>query len=102
MARVQITDETWAAFRAQLGTTPVSVALGRLVDREVGRTARRSASDVEHVRVALEDAREVASELASLITRLERGVGASDVPVHEPEPVSDDDEPDWSDNLHLH
>jgi hypothetical protein len=39
MARVQASDEMWAAFRAQLGVTPVSVALGRLVEREVGRNA---------------------------------------------------------------
>jgi len=71
MARVQASDETWAAFRAQLGVTPVSVALGRLVEREVARTARSSASDGEGVRVALEDAREVAGELAALIARLE-------------------------------
>jgi hypothetical protein len=71
MARVQASDETWAAFRAQLGVTPVSVALGRLVEREVARTARSSGSDPEGVRVALEDAREVAGELAALIARLE-------------------------------
>ena len=79
MARVQASDETWAAFRAQLGVTPVSVALGRLVEREVARTARSSASDPEGVRVALEDAREVAGELAALIARLEP-LAASAVP----------------------
>jgi hypothetical protein len=72
MARVQASDEVWAAFRAQLGVTPVSVALGRLVEREVGRTARASATDGEGARLALEDAREVAGELAGLIARLER------------------------------
>jgi len=61
---------------AQLGVTPVSVALGRLVEREVGRTARSSASDAEAVRVALEDAREVTVELAALIARLEPLAGA--------------------------
>jgi hypothetical protein len=77
MARVQASDETWAAFRAQLGATPVSVALGRLVERDVARSLRRSKSDAEGVRVALEDAREVAEELASLIARLEREAGES-------------------------
>jgi hypothetical protein len=72
MARVQASDEVWAAFRSQLGATPVSVALGRLVEREVGRTARASATDGDGARLALEDAREVARELAGLITRLER------------------------------
>jgi hypothetical protein len=76
MARVQTSDETWAAFRAQLGVTPVSIALGRLVEREVGRTARSSATDAGAVRVALEDAREVAAELAALIARLEPLAGA--------------------------
>jgi len=76
MARVQTSDETWGAFRAQLGVTPVSVAFGRLVEREVARTARSSASDAEGVRVALEDAREVAGELAALIARLESLSGA--------------------------
>ena len=77
MARVQASDETRAAFRAQLGVTPVSVALGRLVEREVARTARSSASDAAGVRVALEDAREVAEELAVLIARLEHVGGAA-------------------------
>jgi hypothetical protein len=72
MARVQASDDVWAAFRAQLGLTPVSVALGRLVEREVGRTARTSATDGEGARLALQDAREVAGELAALIARLER------------------------------
>jgi hypothetical protein len=40
MARVQVSDEVWAAYRAQLGTTPVSVGLGRLVEREVARRRR--------------------------------------------------------------
>jgi len=45
MARVQVSDEEWAAYRTGLGTTPVSVALGGLVRREVGREARRGAID---------------------------------------------------------
>ena len=76
MARVQASDEVWAAFRAQLGMTPVSVALGRLVEREVGQAARRSATHGGGVHLALEDAREVADELATLIARLEK-VGAT-------------------------
>ena len=76
MARVQVSDEVWAAYRAGLGATPVSVALGELVRREVGRSARRSASDLEGVRIALEDARQLADELASLVARLERAASA--------------------------
>jgi hypothetical protein len=69
---VQASDEVWAAFRAQLGMTPVSVALGRLVEREVGKAARRAATDGGGVHLALGDAREVADELATLIARLEK------------------------------
>jgi hypothetical protein len=72
MARVQVSDEVWGVFRAGLGTTPVSVALGELVRREVGRKARRSAGDAAGIQIALADAREVADELTSLIARLER------------------------------
>jgi hypothetical protein len=72
MARVQVSDEVWAAFRAGLGTTPVNVALGELVRREVSRKARRSANDADGIQFALADAREVADELTSLIARLER------------------------------
>jgi hypothetical protein len=71
-ARVQVSDEIWAAFRAGLGTSPVNVALGELVKREVGRKARRSADDAGGIQVALADAREVSDELTSLIARLER------------------------------
>jgi hypothetical protein len=72
MARVHVSDETWVAFRAQLGITPVSVGLGRLVERSVAQESRRSASDPQGVRVAIDDARTVAKELESLIARLER------------------------------
>src|SRR5262249_20775092 len=72
IARVRVSDEVWAAFRAGLGTTPVNVALGELVRREVGRKARRSAKDADGIRLALADARGVAEGLASLIARLER------------------------------
>jgi hypothetical protein len=72
MARVQVTDEVWTRFRAGLGATPVNVALGELVERAVGRQQRRTASDADGVRVAVEDARSVASELQALIARLER------------------------------
>jgi hypothetical protein len=76
MARVQVSDEIWAAFRTGLGATPVSVGLGELVRRAVGRSLRRSASDLEGVRIALEDARQLSDELASLIARLERAGSA--------------------------
>ena len=73
MARVQVSDDVWSAFRASLGATPVSVALGELVRREVGRRERRTASDELGVRLAVEDARAVADELQAMIARLDRG-----------------------------
>jgi hypothetical protein len=63
MARVQVSDEIRAAYRASPRATPVSVALGELVRREVVRNARRSASDLEGVRIALEDARQLSDEV---------------------------------------
>jgi hypothetical protein len=71
MARAQVNDETWSAFRGGLGSTPVSVELGRLVEREVAGRRRRSASDAGDVRQAVNDARVVVDELAALITRFE-------------------------------
>jgi hypothetical protein len=71
MARVQVSDETWAAYRAALGATPVSVALGRLVEREVASRRRRTAADGDGVRAAVRDARAVVDELQALIARLE-------------------------------
>jgi hypothetical protein len=80
MARVHVSDEIWGAYRAGLGAIPVSVALGELVRREVGRSARRSASDANGARLALEDARQLSDELASLIARLERATRPSPAP----------------------
>ena len=75
MARVQVSDEVWSAFRASLGATPVNVALGELVRREVGM--RRTASDEQGVRLAVDDARAVAEELQEMIVRLEHQVSST-------------------------
>ena len=99
MARVQVNDEVWAAYRASLGRTPVSVALGELVRREVGRAARRSARDTDGARLALEDARQLSDELASLITRLERAAGSGAGPSGDLEPASPVERPHWADDL---
>lgn len=72
MARVQTSDEIWTSYRTGLGATPVNVALGQLVEREVGRQRRRTSNDPDGVRLAVEDARAVADELRALIARLER------------------------------
>jgi hypothetical protein len=95
MARVQVSDEVWTAYRASLGPTPVSVALGELVRREVGRRARRSASDADGARLALEDARQLSDELASLIARLERATRPSQARSVGRVPLS---EPPWADD----
>ncbi len=71
MARVQVSDEAWSAFRASLGVTPASVALGRLVEREVAASRQRSAPDAERIRDAVVEAGAVAEELQALISRLE-------------------------------
>jgi hypothetical protein len=71
MARVQVSDETWSAFRAGLGATPVSVQLGRLVEREVAARRRRVASEAGEIRQAVDEARVVGDELSALIARLE-------------------------------
>jgi hypothetical protein len=98
IARVQVSDEVWATFKAGLGTTTVNVALGELVRREVGRNARRSANDAGAIRVALADAREVADELTSLIARLEHA-SANDLRSGDSEPSFDDERQHWADNL---
>jgi hypothetical protein len=49
----------------------VNVALGELVRREVGHRQRRTASDEQGVRLAVEDARAVADELQEMIARLD-------------------------------
>lgn len=99
MARVQVSDEVWIAYRASLGATPVSVALGELVRREVGRAARRSASDVHGARLALEDARQLSDELAGLIARLEGAARSAAIPSGEVEPVAPAQRPVWPDDL---
>ena len=98
IARVQVSDEVWAAFRAGLGTTPVNAALGELVRREVGRKARRSANDAGVIRAALADAREVADELTSLIARLEHAT-ATDLRSRDDELSFGDERQDWAENL---
>lgn len=71
MARVQVSDETWAAYRALLGTVPVSRAIGRLIEREVASHRRRTALDADSVTAAVQEARVVTGELETLIGRLE-------------------------------
>ena len=99
MARVQVSDEVWAAYRTSLGATPISVALGSLVQRELGRAARRPANDAEGARLALEDARALSDELTALIARLERAAGSDGVPSRGVEAASRVERPHWADDL---
>lgn len=75
MARVRVGDQVWSSFRAELGSTPVHVALGELVAREVARRQRIRVGGVEEARVALEDARRLIAELEGVAGRLERIAG---------------------------
>lgn len=76
MARVQVTDETWAAFKAAAGETPISELLGRLVTRHVhhdqARRAEHDAIDGCELVEALERGRELQNDLARMVERLER------------------------------
>jgi hypothetical protein len=73
-----VDDVTWSAFRASLGATPASVALGRLVEREVAAARRRSAPDDVAVTAAVDEVRSVAAELRYLIDRLDAARAAAD------------------------
>ena len=84
MARVQVRDEVWTAFRLGLGPKPVSVGLGELVEREVGRQRRRSAGDAETARLALDDARSLTDDLNKLTARLEKLVGPEPTTASQP------------------
>lgn len=76
MARVQVDDQTWAAFKHAAGPVPISELLGQLVTRHVERQAARRlrdgvVDDFELV-TALERARELHANAAVIVTRLER------------------------------
>lgn len=79
MARVHVTDEVWAEFRAAAGHRPVNVVLGRLVEREVARERSRrlkeSELDDRELLHALERARELHADLQAIVTRIESRVG---------------------------
>jgi predicted DNA-binding protein (UPF0278 family) len=75
MARVQVSDELWADFRALAGYRPISEVLGELVIREVeryrSRRLRAGELDDREVLEALVRAREQQSDLAAIVARLE-------------------------------
>ena len=76
MARVQVTDDVWADFRAAAGNRPISEVLGELVARQVdryrSRRLRDGRLDPAALVDALEDARRQQADLALIVERLER------------------------------
>jgi hypothetical protein len=76
MARVQVSDDVWADFRAAAGNRPISEVLGSLVSREVDRyrskRLRQGQLEPSELVGALEDARSQQADLASIVERLER------------------------------
>jgi hypothetical protein len=76
MARVRVSDEVWAEFRAAAGWQPINLYLGELVRREVDRQRSRrlragKLSDRELVD-ALDRASELYVQLAAIVDGLER------------------------------
>jgi|tagenome__1003787_1003787.scaffolds.fasta_scaffold20947185_3 hypothetical protein len=75
-ARVKVTDNVWQDFRLLTQSEGVGEALGRLVTREVERwrikRIRDGSTDDEVVLGALERARELQAELATITAWLER------------------------------
>lgn len=76
MARVRVSEEVWADFRAAAGQAPLNLLLGKLVEREVDRyrskRLREGTLDDAQLLDALERAAELQADLAALVARLER------------------------------
>jgi hypothetical protein len=82
MARVQVDDATWRAFKTAAGDTPISELLGQLVTRHVqGHQAREAEAATigdRDLLEALQRAAEVQRDLSRLVERLEYRLGRSD------------------------
>ena len=76
MARIAVSDEVWAHFRAAAGQEPLSSVLAELVEREVQRyrqrRVREGSADDHEVLAALAEARELHGDLSEIVGRLER------------------------------
>jgi hypothetical protein len=76
MARVHVSDDVWADFRAAAGQRPISEALGELVSRQVDRyrskRLRQGQLEPSELVEALEDARRQRRDLELIVERLER------------------------------
>jgi predicted CopG family antitoxin len=84
MARVRVSEDTWAEFRRLAGAKSVSEVLGRLVEREVSRVHRKTAEKSSEVLEAVREARALRDEFEALAERLER------------QSKSEGDYPDWA------
>jgi hypothetical protein len=75
-ARVKVSDDVWADFRAATRNSSVAIALGDLVTREVdryrARRVREGLADGQELIEALERAQELHAKLAALVKQLER------------------------------
>jgi hypothetical protein len=84
MARVHVTDEVWAEFRAAAGRSPLNLVLGRLVEREVARTRSRRLKDGEmddrELLDALGRAQQLHGDIEAIVARLETTLGLSTRP----------------------
>lgn len=76
MARVYVSDELWADFRASAYPRPLNIVLGELVGREVerfrSRRVREGLVDDRELIEALDRARDLQEDLVAIIARLER------------------------------
>ncbi|HEX8121867.1 MAG TPA: hypothetical protein VF549_11440 [Solirubrobacteraceae bacterium] len=77
-ARVNVSDEVWREFRDVVGNDSIAAYLGRLVERAVERErvrrVREGTVDDLQLLDALERARELHSDLTSIVAWLERRV----------------------------
>lgn len=71
MARVHVSDEVWAEFRAGLRGGSVSEGLGRMVENTVKRGRRQTAGSPEEAQLAIKDARAMIQDLERVVARLE-------------------------------
>jgi hypothetical protein len=76
MARVRVTDEVWAEFRAAAGLQPINLLLGELVERHLQRVRseqlRHGKLEDADLIEALDRAHELHRDLGAIVTRLEQ------------------------------
>jgi len=76
MARVRVSDDVWADFRAAAGSRSMAAVLAELVEGEVRRYRRERLTaghaDDRELLAALAQARELRADLEAIVGRLER------------------------------